>query len=335
MAKRPQSILSVAAPCGENWDTMQQLSGGQRHCDRCAHAVVDFSTATDAAILAYMLNGPGKVCGRFRRDQLERPLVPAYRHSKWRYFKIIAAAGMLVLSHTPLVHAQDTIYNTVTELVSDVPDVDKPLLSSSDKSVIEGVIKDEQGNLLEGVSIIMVENMSVGTFSDENGCFSFAIPEEWKGKAIKLVIDYASFQIESLSVDPSELPLYKVIILKMPVYEMGYFNVGYISEEPVVPYYVNRMERILDNRRTAAISGVIINGDGLPLDKVDIQVVNTRIGMKNTTKDDGVFLLEIPRNFSKNYCRLHISREGYVPVKKWVNLAKEPETLKVKMVKKR
>ncbi|WP_212000267.1 hypothetical protein [Chitinophaga sp. HK235] len=68
-------FLSVPTPCSENWDEMTHTAAG-KHCSRCAKTVIDFSSMSDAEILAMLRNSKGEVCGHFQSSQLDRLIAP-------------------------------------------------------------------------------------------------------------------------------------------------------------------------------------------------------------------------------------------------------------------
>ena len=93
---RPTIQLRIAQPCPESWSAMTPTGPG-RHCAACQKVVVDFSHKTDSEILAYLARAGSSPCGRFRADQLARPLHPAAPVSRWRSWlaSILAVGGVL------------------------------------------------------------------------------------------------------------------------------------------------------------------------------------------------------------------------------------------------
>ncbi|HWB28781.1 MAG TPA: carboxypeptidase-like regulatory domain-containing protein [Chitinophagaceae bacterium] len=67
--------IHIANPCHENWENMTPGAKG-RFCQSCAKTVVDFAAMTDSEILHYFSKTTGNTCGRFAKDQLQRPLQP-------------------------------------------------------------------------------------------------------------------------------------------------------------------------------------------------------------------------------------------------------------------
>lgn len=99
MAYTPLKIV-IPDPCHEDWKEMHPVPGTTaRHCDSCVKNVVDFTGFTDAQIHAYVRENKGKLCGRFRPDQLQRPLRAVSAPTK-SPLKVAAAAAGLLLAAT-------------------------------------------------------------------------------------------------------------------------------------------------------------------------------------------------------------------------------------------
>ncbi len=70
---------------------MTPVGNHQRHCGSCAKHVTDFSWMTDREIQQYLAVATDKLCGRFRADQLDRPIRAYVKPATgWRS---LAAAG--------------------------------------------------------------------------------------------------------------------------------------------------------------------------------------------------------------------------------------------------
>ncbi|WBA40937.1 energy transducer TonB [Hymenobacter canadensis] len=70
----PLPILNVhLQPCSEDWQQMTPTAKG-RHCASCQRTVVDFTDKTQADLEAARAASPdGRLCGRFRAEQLAPP----------------------------------------------------------------------------------------------------------------------------------------------------------------------------------------------------------------------------------------------------------------------
>lgn len=96
MAYTPLKI-SIPKPCNEDWNGMHPVSGiTERHCDSCAKNVVDFTGFSDAQMHDYVRLNGNKVCGRFRPDQLNRPLRTVHKQKNNPLKVAATAAGMIL-----------------------------------------------------------------------------------------------------------------------------------------------------------------------------------------------------------------------------------------------
>lgn len=72
--KASKLSLSIPEPCHENWNNMLPDEKG-RFCLSCSKSVHDFTGKSDQEIHAILMaNKDQKVCGRFSKSQLNRPL---------------------------------------------------------------------------------------------------------------------------------------------------------------------------------------------------------------------------------------------------------------------
>lgn len=65
--------LQIPNPCSENWTLMDKSPGG-KYCRTCSQVVKDFSRMTDTQILYVLSSADTKICGQFRKDQLNRSI---------------------------------------------------------------------------------------------------------------------------------------------------------------------------------------------------------------------------------------------------------------------
>lgn len=184
--------LSIPAPCNEDWDRMTPSDPNRRHCASCAKHVTDFSWMTDREIHQYFQRHGGKLCGRFRADQLDRPIrayVPPASGWKW-----LAAAGGLLLS----VGVQGQAVAPAM-IVDPLPAAEQPRVGAveSTRSVVEratyrGQVVDEDGEPLIGVSVLVV-GTETGTVTDLEGEFKLTVPP---GRQITL--SYVGYEARTL-----------------------------------------------------------------------------------------------------------------------------------------
>ncbi|MDI3322505.1 carboxypeptidase-like regulatory domain-containing protein [Pinibacter soli] len=88
-----KTTLQIADPCHEDWNKMDPAEKG-RFCQSCAKHVVDFSLLSDKQLLEYFSKHKGNTCGRFRGDQLDRPLDSQEARIKVSLWKWFMTAGL-------------------------------------------------------------------------------------------------------------------------------------------------------------------------------------------------------------------------------------------------
>ncbi|PPK85146.1 putative secreted protein (Por secretion system target) [Neolewinella xylanilytica] len=174
MAYTPLRI-SISEPCHEDWDRMTPLGDNRRHCASCEKAVTDFSWMTDREIHQYLAVAGNKLCGRFRRDQLDRPVRAHVKPSTgWR---AAAAAGGLLLSAGAAAQVpgadvpkdQEPAYTELSEIING--DVER---EARMKGTFRGVVTDEEGAPLIGVTIL-IKGTTTGTVTDFDGGFELTV----------------------------------------------------------------------------------------------------------------------------------------------------------------
>jgi len=75
---------------------MQPAEKG-RHCEHCCKTVVDFTEMSDEAIIRYVTERPGNICGRLMPDQLGRKLAPApVQRNGWSGWRWVIAGLVMV-----------------------------------------------------------------------------------------------------------------------------------------------------------------------------------------------------------------------------------------------
>ena len=192
--------LSIPAPCAQRWADMTPLRTDCRHCAACERQITDFSTKTDAEILAHLRSSGGKVCGRFRPDQLGRPLVAA--RSNLRRGGLTAAAASvaaLLMAQVPA-QAQPQQAEPTALAPKKGRKVDKLALQQQkvvqdSVRIISGkVVNAETGKPLRG-GLIAVKSTASTASIDENGLFSLRLPLDFvRHSRRKITLEVAGYK---------------------------------------------------------------------------------------------------------------------------------------------
>jgi len=95
-----KSQFSIPKPCHENWNAMTPDEQG-RFCSQCSKSVTDFTQMSDDEVIIYLrLNSDNKVCGRFRKDQMEKAPIHIPRkvlYSQKKFINIFLLALLITM----------------------------------------------------------------------------------------------------------------------------------------------------------------------------------------------------------------------------------------------
>jgi CarboxypepD_reg-like domain len=240
--------LKIPEPCHESWQEMAPVRHDCRHCAACDRQIVDFTHKTDAAILQYLQNNPGKICGRFSAFQLERPMkatVPAKRTG----LTAVAAsfAAVLAAQHPAGNVPKENVVMTQTE-VDERTVLGKTVyfdfLEADTVRQISGQVLDSNGLPLPG-AMVMFPNTSIRTVTNAQGEYLLKVDLEWlKRNPLVLQIsanDYSDITVplpdrilqEDLALLPSTTQMEEThtIFMGVMVYEPG---IDIDEEKPVL-----------------------------------------------------------------------------------------------------
>lgn len=186
--------ISIQEPCRESWSAMTPSGPDCRYCAVCERSVTDFTQKTDLEILQHFQNN-GKICGRFRKDQLDRPFVAQrrIRNAAWLGW----AAGIW-----SAFAAQEAIAQSAPELELTEPKQCNTVATITKDSIrqVSGLIRDVHGAPLIGASV-RFSDKNIGAATNINGYFSVKIPAE------ALASDLFQLKVTFTGFSPIIIPL--------------------------------------------------------------------------------------------------------------------------------
>lgn len=197
--------FSVPNPCPKAWAAMTPTADG-RFCSSCQHEVVDFSRMTDAEVTAWLTRPTaGSVCGFFRAEQFA-PVLPA-PPPRWRRWLVTALA---LLGLEPVLTACQTTAPQNAPAVGATEQADTHATAPEGRVTIRGrVLDDSTGTGVQGAEIF-IGDTKYGAVTDEQGNFSFTMPQQWEAVQngiVNLRVQGSPFvfkqQIVSVKVSPA------------------------------------------------------------------------------------------------------------------------------------
>jgi len=201
--------IQIAEPCHEKWSEMTPTEQG-KHCKSCDKILTDFSKMSDHELLNFFNKSQGNLCGRFRKGQLDRKIVPLPTPSFTRSY---AASALLVsglaLSSvataqnltTPLVNGKISTHQTTP---SEEWECNMPVISLDENEpqpiTIKGTMTDNTGEIMIFCTVY-IQGTDIGTQSDIDGHYSLTIPAEYSEQTITLASSYIGYHDVSHEID--------------------------------------------------------------------------------------------------------------------------------------
>jgi len=230
------TIIRIPEPCHESWATMTPTGGG-RHCATCQKTVIDFSLKSDAEIMAYFTQATGETCGRLRRDQLNRPLLPlplaaARPAARWRAWVALAlAAWGLRAGPAAATGPSAPGPRTATHSRKKPGPAHHPAPPRPQR--LRGTVRDEATHEpLVGVAVFLKgENRSAVT--DSAGQFSLRLPARRPRAGRALVLHYTGYQSEIVPVAAASAAALRLALRADPA-AAGATIVGYGTQQKVM-----------------------------------------------------------------------------------------------------
>ncbi|SNR73705.1 carboxypeptidase-like regulatory domain-containing protein [Hymenobacter mucosus] len=217
MLRRPS--LSIPQPCQENWQAMTPTAQG-RHCAACTKVVIDFTSMSDAEIVAYLGRSAGASCGRFHSSQLNRaltaPLPEPCAAGRKRWLALVAFLGIGTLA-TPVVQAQlpqpvltEHPYPVTMGLVATRPTTGPGVPPAP---VVRGVVLEAVGRVpLPGV-IVTIAETTVGVSTNDDGTFELVLPATFRqSKSVLLYISSVGYESQYLQVNPQDTATQRIVL---------------------------------------------------------------------------------------------------------------------------
>lgn len=206
-----KTSLQIADPCHEDWNKMSATDKG-RFCQSCSKQVVDFSLLSDRQILEYFSKQKGNTCGRFRDDQLNRPLDNQQAKAKislWKWFmtvgfgiwfsnKAVSQKGKVQTKCDSKTQPQDMQDVITVGMVLPAEDAE-PVYRPTHKNLhIKGTVVNNANEPLAGASISL--NGKAYKVSANDGTFSINVKVPISKDSVELSFSSIGYETRKLKV---------------------------------------------------------------------------------------------------------------------------------------
>ena len=202
--------FSVPEPCPKSWAAMTPTADG-RFCGSCQHEVVDFSRMSEAEVTAWLARPTaGHSCGFFRAGQFAP--VPQPRWRRW----LVAAVALLGLE--PVLTACQSTAPQNSSAVGATEQADTHATAPEGQVTIRGRVLDDSTGLAVAGAEIFIGETKYGAVTDEQGNFSFTMPQQWapvQNGAVSLRVQASPFEFKQQTVGVQVSPAPSTLTVRL------------------------------------------------------------------------------------------------------------------------
>ncbi len=295
--KTKKYTLDIPNPCHKKWDEMTPNEKG-RFCQSCQTTVVDFSTKSNPQIAKIIQESKGKICGRFRKDQLDKVIeAPRPLYSNFAFKAASVLITSLLTSFSVNAQVPISVIDKVHELSAESKNEQQAITSC----VIKGKGVDSESGERIIFGSVMIQGTEIGAETDFDGNYELNIPKAYFDQEIVLEFSYVGYErlTKNIVINHEQITVdYK---LESSVVG-GIVSVGY-----VVP---NKYEETEQTKNSCIIKGKAVDKDSdEPIIYGSIMIQGTEIGAE--TDFDGNYELKIPSAYLNQEIVLEFSYVGY------------------------
>jgi len=206
--------LAIENPCEQSWNSMTSNEVG-KHCSLCSKTVIDFTNLKDSEIIDYIEQTSNKICGRLKKEQLNRILENKQRSNSSRFYKILTT--LLLISTTDglpgnvlsKIQSEVVFFSEKEKITNQVAKKDENQLNKSINHFITGTIYDSKTNEPIPNAVVFIKNSKVGATSNLEGKFKFSIPDSLITEKIIFVSTAIGYLKNEVIYNGKDLPTTK------------------------------------------------------------------------------------------------------------------------------
>lgn len=213
--------LTIPNPCTQDWSSMTQDDTG-KYCAHCSKSVIDFSQLTDSEMIQILEQSPDNICGRLRKEQLNRILIPPRATNNSKFQTIITAfLSLVTIGDTRASDRQCTPVEMVSFNGDSVFAQER--VPKQQQQITDGVNNMVQGWLYDSLSkapligaTVLIRDTKTGVIADAKGKFILTIPDSLLTPIIQLEVKYFGYLDFNINIDPKDLPITNAVFYILP-----------------------------------------------------------------------------------------------------------------------
>lgn len=206
--------INIPNPCKAPWDNMQTGPAGKL-CLQCNKHVIDFTSMSDAELITSLQNHAGNLCGRFRNEQLNRPLLLHQAPKPTTQLRKILAGILLLAGANQTLQAQ--VGKIMIEPAVTIRNDNNNEQQQQDGSLLaqlKGRVFDADTKEPIAFCMLYIKDSHLSAIADKDGFFVLDLPKSLSGDSITLQCNYIGYETHLSSFKTSNLPANLSIALK-------------------------------------------------------------------------------------------------------------------------
>lgn len=202
--------ISIETPCGEDYESSKTTSLGG-YCQKCKKEVVDFSNYRSSELYTYFDTQSGKVCGKFRPEQLTT-ISKSQNVGSFTARLVAASISLLTMISSKPTLAQDLNQYTQTDKTADLSQ-EKHIMAKEDleyKTIeLSGVVIDAEDKLALRGARVSLKGTDKGTITDENGVFVLPLTDHElvNGTLVFSCVGFKMKEAEALQIQDNPISM--------------------------------------------------------------------------------------------------------------------------------
>lgn len=191
-----QIQLTIPSPCSENWAKMSAAEQG-RFCQSCQKQVVDLTGMDEQQLVLFFKNSHAGVCGRMRKDQLEKDLSVPRKRIPWFRYLLQVAIPAAVFSNRGYTQGAVLMKPLTVQSPKDTLKAVIPVADTGGYRMITGKVTDEHGNPLVYATVKRANSFQ-GSVADKDGFFKLKVDQ--RDSIVKVEVSSVGFSSRMVDV---------------------------------------------------------------------------------------------------------------------------------------
>lgn len=169
------------------------------YCSKCQKEVIDFTNKSKFD-LGQLVNRNGKLCGKFKPEQIDTPINFNANFSSSRLGLFLSITSLIAFT-TPAL-SQIKLPKTI-QLQKEISEETNSSSKATDSVSIRGQVLGEDDDLPVPGAHIMLKGTIHGTQTDFDGYFDLEVNKDDIKKSAIIIVSFIGFEVQEIKINPN------------------------------------------------------------------------------------------------------------------------------------